>query len=255
VLNTILRTGDVLDLFTAERPEWGVTEVAGALGVGKSNAHEVLASLAEIGLVQRTRSARYRLGWRLLAMSRDLLTGVDVQRRVRPLMTELARHLGESVHLAAWDGRRAVYVSRVIGSRGIRLDEAHPGSRVPGHCTAVGKVLLADQPWCAVLKSVGKDGLSRRTPRTVKDLGLLEEELDRVRLRGVAHDWEELVDGVGCVAAGITDRSGSVVAAMSVAAPTERLLRHEQAYTRGVLGACRRLSRPPTENFSVACTG
>jgi DNA-binding IclR family transcriptional regulator len=74
LLNTIARTGTVLGLFTAETPEWGVTEVATTLGVPTSTTFDLLASLAEIGLLQQTMDDRYRLGWQLLVIRRRLIT-------------------------------------------------------------------------------------------------------------------------------------------------------------------------------------
>ncbi len=98
LLNTIARTGTVLGLFTAETPEWGVTEVATILGLPKSTAFDLLASLAEIGLLQQTSNDRYRLGWQLLVISRRLMNSICCQcsnsthrRRARPA-PECDRH-------------------------------------------------------------------------------------------------------------------------------------------------------------------
>ncbi len=90
MLNTIARTGTVLGLFTAETPEWGVTEVATTLGLPKSTTFDLLASLAEIGLLQQTSDDRYRLGWQLLVISRRLITSMGVNVQTQRTVAELA---------------------------------------------------------------------------------------------------------------------------------------------------------------------
>jgi len=107
LLNTIARTGTVLGLFTAETPEWGVTEVATTLGVPKSTTFDLLASLAEIGLLQQTSDDRYRLGWQLLVIRRRLINSMGVNDQTQRTVAELAQHLSAAVTIGACDGRGA----------------------------------------------------------------------------------------------------------------------------------------------------
>jgi len=93
LLNTIARTGTVLGLFTAEAPEWGVTEVATTLGLPKSTTFDLLASLAEIGLLQQTSNDRYRLGWQLLVIRRRLINSLGFNDQTQRTIAELAQHL------------------------------------------------------------------------------------------------------------------------------------------------------------------
>jgi DNA-binding IclR family transcriptional regulator len=125
LLNTVARTGKVLALFTHERPEWGVTEVSAALGLPKSNAHEMLSSLTVIGLLQRTAESRYRLGWRLLAISHNLVRTGGLERASGIILATLSRRVGVTSHVGAWDGRRIICVSGTTGSSQLALPR-HP---------------------------------------------------------------------------------------------------------------------------------
>ena len=99
-LQTVQKIGPVLDLFTVERPEWGVSEVAGELGVPRSSAHALLASLVDIGLLQCRARGRYRIGWRVVELNQALQGTVDVKSCAAPILQALSEKLGETTHLA-----------------------------------------------------------------------------------------------------------------------------------------------------------
>ena len=109
MLGTLMRAGDVLDLFTVEEPEWGVTATAQRLGIGKSLAHEALATMTEIGLLQRVGHGRYRLGWRTMSLASVLMRTSGLGACGRPIIRDLAEGRGLIVSLLAWErGRHAV---------------------------------------------------------------------------------------------------------------------------------------------------
>src|SRR5215207_6468628 len=145
MLSTLGRAGKVLDLFSVEAPEWGATAVAHELQIAKSQAHELLVSLAVAGLLQRVGMGRYRLGWRIVALNAVLVETSDLLRLVAPEMRALVGRYGETVHVAVWDERPVC-----IDARSGRLSTSIPpftvGSDVPAHSTALGKVLLASRP-------------------------------------------------------------------------------------------------------------
>ena len=117
MLGTLARAGAVLDLFTTEEPEWGVTATAQRLGIGKSLAHDVLASLAGIGLLQRVGHGRYRLGWRTVTLASVLLRTSALKAHARPVVRDLAERQGLTVSLAAWDCGRIIYIDRRYSAR------------------------------------------------------------------------------------------------------------------------------------------
>ncbi|MBB4663889.1 IclR family transcriptional regulator domain-containing protein [Conexibacter arvalis] len=242
MLNTVARVGKVLKLFTTDRPEWGVTEVSLALSLPKSNAHDMLASLAGIGLLERLPSGRYRLGWRLLAMSRNLVEADGFQRHADAVTRQMAHRLGQASSVATWDGRRLVCVAVAGRPAGIGLPERTPGVRLPGHSTALGKMLLAHRRWDEVEERATTDGLPAFTRATVGSVRELQAQLEAARRDGVAFDFEENHAGLSCVAAPVRDASSRVVAALSVSMPTQLLRRAEPQYARAVSVAAQRLT-------------
>jgi hypothetical protein len=113
----IEHAGAVLGLFTSERPEWGASAVARALGISKSAAHNMLVSLTAIGLLRRVDRGHYRLGWRALEMA-DVIAGSDeVVTAAAPVMRHLVRAWGTPVALAAGPGALVVALTDERGTR------------------------------------------------------------------------------------------------------------------------------------------
>ena len=223
MLNTIVRTGQVLELFTRSRPEWGVTEIASALGVPKSNAHEIVSSLASIDLLRRTGRSRYRLGWRIMTMASEVVEARALRQHAPEYMRRLARVTHESCHLAVWDGRRLIFVGRVLGDDGVVQRHAEAGSMLFAHCTGSGKVLLADLPWDEVVDRVERGGgLVARTQHSITSFEALREELAVVREQGWGANREEADPGVSGVAVPVRQPDGRPIAALAVSMARER---------------------------------
>jgi DNA-binding IclR family transcriptional regulator len=227
LLNTIARTGTVLGLFTAETPEWGVTEVATILGMPKSTAFDLLASLAEIGLLQQTSDDRYRLGWQLLVISRRLMNSLRFNDQTQPAIAELAQHLDATVTIGACDGRRVICIANASVSRtGPALAE---GARLPGHTSALGKLLLARFPWPKLQERISRHGLPALTLNSVSDIEVFRKQLTCARENDLAVEHGETVIGQSCLAVGIYEREHRVIAALSICTPTETMhSRHEE---------------------------
>jgi DNA-binding IclR family transcriptional regulator len=206
MLGTLKRAGDVLDLFTIEEPEWGVTAAAQRLGIGKSLAHDALTSLAAIGLLQRVGHGHYRLGWRTLSLASILVRTSELTATARPVVRELAERRGLGVSLVAWDRGRIVYIDRRHMPRGDRAIGPVAGTIAPVDGNAASQVLLANRP-AAEVASLWGEGFVQ-TPHT--SLDELERDLARIRVHGWAGD------GDGAVAAPVRDGDGDVAAAISV---------------------------------------
>lgn len=227
MLNTVKKIGPVLELFTAQRPEWHMTEIARALGMPKSSTHSLLASLVDIGLLAPGSRGRYRLGWNLLTLSDRMRACLDFREHALEPMRELAEATREKVLLAALDRHCVVYVERVEATHPtVRVAGVRVGTRSPAYCTAVGKVLLAHCDPEHVRTLLAAHPMQPLTPHTITTIEALEQQLARVRATGVAFDDGEVSEDVGCVAAPIHDRSGDVVAAISVSMPLYRF--HER---------------------------
>jgi DNA-binding IclR family transcriptional regulator len=222
-LNTVKKIGPVLDLFTTEHPEWRMTDIARALGTPKSSAHSLVSTLAEIGLLSVAPSGRYRLGLNLLSLAERMRTSMDILKQAGPSMQELARSSRETVLLAMLDRNEVVYVERAEGTHPmVRLAGVQPGARVPAHCTAVGKVLLAYRDPGETRRFIRSADLRRFTAQTITDPEKLEDALIEVRARGYAIDHQEIVADIACIAAPVADQFGTVIAGLSISMPAYR---------------------------------
>jgi DNA-binding IclR family transcriptional regulator len=243
MLRTIKKVSVVLGLFDREHAEWGVRDVAAKVKIPKSSAHDLLSSLSEAGLLAKTKEGRYRLGWRLMALSEMMLSTDDLRREARPVMEDLAARFDETVHLAVLDDTRVVYLDKVEAGQGVHLELTSPGARLFAHCSAVGKVLLAHQSEMQVERIVRTEGLRPFTPNTITTPRKLKETLLTVGTHGLAYDLEEVMPNLCCVASLIRDDSGSVVAAMSMSAPKDRFRRLQEEFQRAVLRSSRAISQ------------
>ncbi|CAG0936201.1 HTH-type transcriptional regulator XynR [Thermoflexales bacterium] len=227
MLQTIEKASEVLALFDREHPEWGVREVAEALGLAKSSAHDLLTSLEQVGLLGKNEAGRYRLGWRLVTLSETLLATTELRREARPIMEELADQYRETIHLAVLDDTKVVYVDKLEGKQAVRVELTALGTRLYAHCSALGKVLLAYQPEENVKRLIKVEGLPRLTANTITDVHELEETLAKVRKQGYATDQQEILADLCCIGAPIHDHTGQVIAAISMSVPAYRFQRSQ----------------------------
>jgi len=241
-VQTVDRAARILRLFSSERPEWGVSEVARALGMSKSSVSSVMSTLAGHGLLSRTRGRRYRLGWQVLALSETLLRTTAFKDHARRAMEHLAYQYGELLHLAAFNGSQVVYVEKVGGTRSMRVPITATGATLPAHSSGVGKVLLAHRSWEEVSAIVERRGLPALTPNTITAPDKLRSELENVRARGYAYDIEETMPSLSCVAAPIRNNADEVVAAVSFSVPAYRFLQGEERYRTAIVETARSIA-------------
>ena len=242
MLRTIKKATQVLDLFSLERPEWGVSEAARALNLPKSTTSELMSSLANQRLLSRTAKGRYRLGWCLFELSQALLDTTEFRTEARRVMEQLVKARGETVHLAVLDGVQAVYVEKLQPTPAVKIKISRAGARLPAHCSGVGKVLLAHCEWEYVAELLEDQGLPALTSNTITELDALADELERVRERGCAYDDEETLVGLCCVAAPIYGSKGKVVASVSLSVPAYRFHSKKDEYTAAIFEAARHIS-------------
>jgi len=242
MLQTIEKASDVLALFDRDHTEWGVREVAEALGLAKSSAHDLLTSLAQVGFLGKTEAGRYRLGWRLVTLSETLLATTELRREAHPIMEELAAQYQETIHLAVLDDTKVVYVDKLEGKQAVRVELTSLGSRLYAHCSALGKVLLAYRPEADVKRIVKTEGLPRFTPHTITDESELEQALAKIRKQGYAYDLEEILPDLCCVGAPIHDYTGHVIAAISMSLPAYRFQRSQTEFRKAIMRAGKMVS-------------
>ena len=242
MLNTIDRTGKVLDLFTAETPEWGVTAVAARLQLPKSTTFDIMSSLAAIGLLQQTSGDRYRLGWRVLLFSRRLMSSSCFNANTNRRVAALSHHLSAVVTIGAWDGQGVVCITNASADRTDPI--VTRGVHISAHTSALGKFLMAQLPWSTVEELVDRTGLPRLTENSVVDVNILHTQLISARRDDVAIEHGETILDQSCIAVGIHQRDRRAIAALSISAPTERLLGRREEYLR----IARRTARSLVQN-------
>ncbi len=219
---SVQKAAAVLDLFSVERPDWGPTEVAEELGIAKSTAHALLGELTSFGLTERLPCGRYRLGWKTLGLARTKLATSGYREAITPTARELASHFGETVHVAAWERGRVLYVASQRPPDGV----AAPAEPVDAQLTPPGTVLLAE-----------------RADGAAGPVELEPDELERTRLRGYAVGTQQALDGVECAAAPVRTGDGSATLALALCAPRDRFQARRNEYTRAVAGAGERIAR------------
>lgn len=227
----------------AEARELGVSEVARRLGLSKGSVHRLLTTLATCGYVEKNPgNDRYRLTYRMFLVGGRAAERYRLPELAAPVMEQLALETGENVNLGVLEGRRVINLHRVPGRHPVRLHLDISGG-APAHATGLGKVLLASLPPEALRRLLGRAPLERLTPRTIRTRTALRRELEVVAARGYAVDDEECSLGLRCVAAPIRDARGTVVAAISVAAPAFRLPRERLvSLAAKVMAAAREIS-------------
>lgn len=202
-----------------ERRRVRVVEVGEELGVARSTAHRLLATLAHRGFVVRDPLDRsYRGGPELLGLG--AVGEVDLRAAAREHVEQLSSALRETVNLMVLEGASCRFLDGVAGERPLGT-RVRTGAVLPAHIVSGGKALLAELPAREVETLFGRS-LRRITPHTIVDLDRLHAELALIREQGYALNREESEPGLSAVAV-VIRRGPHAVGALAVSAPTQRL--------------------------------
>jgi IclR family pca regulon transcriptional regulator len=201
--------------------ELGISELARELGLTRSTTHRYVATLAQLGYLQKNgRTRRYRLGPRVLDLGFAAIHAMDIREVAQPHLQRLSDATGFTVNMALLDGPEVVYIERCRTSRPGQRDidlNLHVGSRLPAYCTALGKAMLAYLPEDELDAVLAGTSYDRRGPNTLVTDAALRTELEQIRAAGIALNNEELAYGLRSIAAPIRARSGDVTAAINLA--------------------------------------
>jgi len=223
LLSSVRKALKILETFSANQPELGVTEISRILNSHKSSIARILTTLVSEGFVEKSpHTSKYRLGLKLADLGSRVLGRYDLHGHADPYMEALARELGEIIHLSVLDKHEIVYIDKK--GEGQTLTVATKiGGRNPAHASAMGKILLSglSQKELADLLAIGP--LVQCTVNTITDVPKLLGEIEQVRKQGFAVDDEESFPGIRCVAAPVYDSKGKPIAAISATVPTQRM--------------------------------
>jgi DNA-binding IclR family transcriptional regulator len=222
-IQVIDRMFSLLDVLAAHPDPVPLKVLSEQTGLHPSTAHRILNDLAVGRYVDRPEAGCYRLGMRLLELGNLVKARLDVRDAALAPMRELHKLTHQPVNLSVRQGDEIVYIERTYSERsGMQVVRA-VGGRAPLHLTSVGKLFLAHDDATRVRAYATRTGLSGHTRNSITQLSLLERELVRVLQYGSARDNEELELGVRCMAAGIYDDQGKLIAGLSISAPADRL--------------------------------
>ena len=202
--------------FEEGRPELSVTDIAAALGVHKSTASRLAATLERTGFLARS-GRRYRLGVEIIRLGTLALRSADIVAAMQPAMEKLSQLTGETINLAVPAGPDILNIAEVPSTYILSCSGGWIGRRTKPHAVANGKVLLA---FGAIPMPVS---LERYTEHTITDPAALEAELTAVRRDGYAKAAAELEEGLVAVAAPVFGAGGGCVAALSISGPAYRM--------------------------------
>ena len=222
-VQVIERIFTLMDVLASREDALSLKEISQKTGLHPSTAHRILNDLALGRYVDRPEPGSYRLGMRLLELGNLVKGRLSVRDTALGPMRELHKLIQQPVNLSVRQGDEIVYVERAYSERsGMQVVRAI-GGHAPLHLTSVGKLFLAADDPQRVRAYATRTGLMGNTPNSLTQLPALERELQQCRQLGCARDNEELELGVRCMAAGIYDDQGKLVAGLSISAPADRL--------------------------------
>jgi len=213
----------ILSCFTPKRPVLGIADIADELGMSRSTTHRYVITLLALGYLEQGASRKYRLGLRVTDLGMSALNSTGLREHAHPYLEELRRRSSYTVSLAVLDGAEILYVDRVRSFRrgqGQVNGDVTTGSRLPAHCTAIGKLLLANLPEADQRGLLASMKLTKHGPNTITAKKALREELDEVLEASFAVDDEELAKDLYSIAAPVRNGPRDVVAAIDIAAPS-----------------------------------
>ncbi|MCC8243691.1 IclR family transcriptional regulator [Saccharothrix luteola] len=220
-IQSIERAAAVLRLLASGARRMGVAELARALDLPKPTVHGILRTLQLVGFVEQSPdTGKYQLGAALFHIGSSYLDGNELRTRALNWSDSLASRSMESVRIGTLHENQVLVVHHVFRPDNSR-QVLEVGALLPAHASALGKVLLADDP--VGLGLADDEPLKAYTAATITDLDRLGEALEQVRSRGWASEVEELVEGEVSLAAPIRDRRLVTVGAVGISGPVERL--------------------------------
>jgi IclR family acetate operon transcriptional repressor len=227
----------------------GIAELASRVMLSPASVHRMLATLISVGWVdQNTRTAKYRLGTRMLGIGSTGLITSPVVQNGRIFLTKLAEQTGYASALSTLVGMRVIHVARAAGAKLQGRPDFEPGVSQPAHAMADGKLLLSYLPPAERAYLYEVDGLRRYTDNTIVDPSKLEKEIECIQERGYAVDHFERFDAARGVAVPVLDLDGQPLLAMLCIGPIDDSPEHES----WLAGQMQSLAAEMSEHISIS---
>ncbi len=212
----------LLEVIAAKEERYSLQRLVEETGLPKPTLHRMLQQLEGAGLLQREGDGRqYGTGVRLRRLAENLLLNDSHHGARHAVLRHLVEEVGESCNITALSGSEVIYLDRVETAAPLRF-YLHPGSRVPAHCSASGKIFLAQLTPAQRHRLLAHGPLEKYTPKTVTDLARLEREVQRVKKEGYAFDDEEFLPGLLCIAVAVPALAARSNLCVAIQAPVMR---------------------------------
>lgn len=219
---TVLKALDVLECLAFSPQPLSAPEVAERCGLTRPTTYRLISTLAGRGYVASGQDGRYRLGTKMLSLTKRLIEHAQLPQIARPDLVELCENVGESVHLGVLEDTAVLYLDKVESVSAAPMYSV-VGSRNPLHSTSLGKAILAFLPESEREMLLSRIAYTERTSNTITDRRRLADDLELIRQRGYAIDNVENEEGIRCVGAPVFGNTGVPIGAISISGPTMRM--------------------------------
>lgn len=221
---SVNRALSILNLYNNKKKEWGISEIARELQLSKSTVHNLVKAMEQVEYLTQNQHGKYCLGMRLFELGRAYSEGNELHAASSPMVELLTKKYKQTVHVAIYAGRRAVFIINNKSERETGHNIFTRTGDIPAYCTAVGKVLISWQAPEYIEHYLRTESRVPFTTHTIIDKDVLRKEFNQIRIQGYGVDQQEAVMGIGCIAAPIFGPCDQIIAAISVSGNEQRLL-------------------------------
>ena len=206
----------LVDIIAESEDGLSLAQISNAIELPKSTVFGLLSTLRDYNYVtQSPDDGRYQLGIKLFELGTQVARTWDIRDAARPVLRRLMNEFGDTVHLGAEDNGEVLYIEKMSPESIVNI-VSEVGIRLPMHCSALGKVLLASKSKSELKRIIGMRGLPAFTHKTITTQSKLEKELVQIREQGYAVDDGEIMENLRCIAAPIKDSYGVIKYAVSI---------------------------------------
>jgi len=191
-------------------------EISEDMNMAKSTISSILSVLDEFGYItQLSHNKKYSLSTKLFELGSVVRRKMDVHTIAMPFLDDLVSEVHKTVHLAVMDNNKVLYIDKREPIKPFRI-VSRIGAHLPPHCSAVGKMLLAESSEQQVDYIINEEGLKKYTDNTITDPNSLKKELENIREQGYAIDNGEIMKNSRSIAAPIKNSRGNTIAALGI---------------------------------------
>lgn len=242
-VQSIDRMFNILEVISDSKNGVGISELSEQTGLHKSTVHRLTMALLENGYVEQLPSAKYKLSYKLYEMGSKLFANVSIFDAARKTIADLAKKLGEVIHLAVRNNNEIIYIDKENPGSNSAIMGSNIGSSAPMYCTAMGKAMLFDANDYEIRAVWKKSEVIQRTEKTHTSYDQFAKDIRASKQRGYALDDEENELGIRCIAVPIYDSKNKICAAISLSGPTTRILTSNlDKYAVPIMEAAREIS-------------